>query len=121
MIALTYSCGHTGTIAAPNDGGGACHAPKPCPDCWAPPTVKQSDLFGNIHDTRQTESELNGWTIDGAPAERQDRRRVCICGHGFQFHRRHFGLCERCSHRRASHMFQQVNTEPLFPMPGEML
>lgn len=57
MIAITYSCGHTGTIAAPNDGGGACHAPSPCPGCERPETVRTLDIFGETHDTGRTESE----------------------------------------------------------------
>lgn len=33
----------------------------------AVPTVKKVDLFGTVHDTYQTEAELNGWRPTQAP------------------------------------------------------
>ena len=80
MIAITYSCGHTGTIAAPNDGGGACHAPSPCPGCGRPETVRTLDIFGETHDTGRTESELNGWMLGGKPAKRREGTQIAMFG-----------------------------------------
>ena len=112
MIAITYSCGHTGTIAAPNDGGGACHAPSPCPGCERPETVRTLDIFGETHDTGRTESQLNGWTIAGPAAESKKVIKTCQCSHLRNQHP-YDAYCRRCDCLR----FRAVYTEPMFGGP----
>jgi hypothetical protein len=116
MLTITYICGHIGTLAARDDGGGACHAPLACPQCETRQTVKSLDLFGAVHDTGRSESQLNGWNEPAATKAERGGRTVCICGHGPQFHR--LGCCERCSHRHWSHAYQRATAERLFGALG---
>ena len=61
VLTVTYQCGHYATFATRSNIEGDCQAPGMCPKCAIPTTVKRPDLFGNVTDTHQTETELNGF------------------------------------------------------------